>query len=178
MKKLFITIILLLFTACSNIQKNNFIPVKEILNKGFTFEPGDILILKKKLNLYSSFGHSAIVLGGGRVAEYPAYHYGYVEVGLSEWLEYCSDREIIVLRASLSEEQKSELEKLTLKYSTAKYGAFNKKFTTSEFYCSSYIWRIYYELGFDLNKDFSFFVLPYDFLKSNYLQKMKMQEVF
>ena len=176
MKKVIFILILLFFVGCTHLEKNTFTPVPEILNKGFTFEPGDILILKKKMNFHSEFGHSALVLEGGRVAEYPAYGYGYVEVGLNEWLEYCSSREIAILRAPLSDKQKIEFMQLIEEYSTAKYGVFNRKFGTEEFYCSSFVWRIYYDLGFDLDKDFKFLVLPYDFFKSEYLKKVKMQE--
>ncbi len=178
MKKIILILILLIFTGCSHLQRNTFTPVTEVLNKGFTFEPGDILILKKKINFHSEFGHSALVLEGGRVAEYPAYGYGYVEVGLSEWLEYCSSREMAVLRVPLSDEQKVEFMKLIEEYSTAKYGVFNRKFGTDEFYCSSFVWRVYYDLGFDLDKNFNFLVLPYDFLKSEYLKKVEMQETY
>lgn len=176
MKKIIICLLLIFLYSCTSIEKDSFTPVSKLMTEGFCFEEGDILILRKKMNLYSRFGHCALVLEGGRVAEYPAYGYGYMESNLSDWLEYCSSRDIIVLRADLTEEQKEEFRDLVQNYSYSKYGAFNKKFTTKEFYCSSYIWRIYYEMGIDLNEDFKFFIFPYDFVKSRYLKQIKMQE--
>ena len=47
---------------------------------------------------------------------------------------------------------------------------------TDGFYCSQYVWYIYYitaqEMGFelDLDSDGGSFVLPYDFINSPYLE--------
>lgn len=173
MKKTILLMISLIFFGCTNNKK--WESVKTIYNKGFSFEQGDILILKKKFTPYSLFGHSAIVLDKGRVAEYPAYGYGYIEVGISEWLEATLDRDLIVLRPKLNETQKNQLQEIIMSYSYSKYGVLNRKFGTSEFYCSSFIWRVYYDLGIDLDKNYKFFTLPYDFLKSTYLEN-KIEE--
>lgn len=173
MRKTTLIIISILFFGCANNRK--WEPVKTIYNSGFSFEKGDILILKKKLTPYSLFGHSAIVLDKGRVAEYPAYGYGYIEVGISEWLEATLDRDMIILRPKLNDNQKEQIQNIVENYSYSKYGVINKKFGTSEFYCSSFIWRVYYDLGIDLDKNYKYFTMPYDFLKSPYLEN-KIEE--
>jgi len=173
MKKLILILNLLFLIACSNISKKEFQPVEKIFNTGFNFQTGDILILKKQSNFYSFFGHSAIVLDNGKVGEYPAYGYGYIEIGLNDWLESTLHRDIIILRTNLSAEQKKALNESIWNYSDSKYGIFNKKMGTDEFYCSSFIWRIYYDLGIDLDKNFKFLVMPYDFLRSKELKQIK-----
>lgn len=175
MKKLIYLLYVLVLLGCNNLEKKTFSPVKEILTNGFKFQEGDILILNKLPSPYSIFGHSSIVLDGGKVGEYPLYGYGYIEIGLTDWLESSINREIIVLRANLTEKQKQDLKKLIFFYSEAKYGIFNKKLSTEEFYCSSFIWRIYYDLGINLDENFVFFVLPYDFLKSKNLMEIKRE---
>lgn len=178
MKKVILILNLMFLAACNNIEKKTFFPMEKIIDGGFRFQEGDILILNKLPNIYSVFGHSAIVLEGGKVGEFPLYGYGYIEIGLADWMEGSRDREITVLRAYLGENQKNELKKLIKFYSDAQYGIFNKKFSTEEFYCSSFIWRIYFDLGIDLDKTFKFFVLPYDFLRNKNLKKIKPEESY
>lgn len=173
MKKLILFFNLLFLFSCTSVSKKDFSPVKKIYNDGFKFQTGDILILKKQPNFYSIFGHSAIVLDNGKVGEYPAYGYGYIEIGLSDWLESSLDRDIIVLRADLSENQKLNINNSVWNYSSSKYGVINKKMGTDEFYCSSFIWRVYYDLGIDLDKEFKLLVMPYDFLETSELKKIK-----
>lgn len=175
MKNLILIFNLLFLFSCTNLNKKNFIPMKEVLDKGFSFEVGDILILNKVADFYSIFGHSALLLGE-TVVEYPAYGYGCIEASLTEWLEFSANRKITVLRANLDLKQKEQLIQEVYNYSDAKYGVFNRKMGTSEFYCSSFIWRVYYNLGINLDKNFKIFVLPYDFLKSKNLEAIKMQE--
>lgn len=174
MKKIIYILNIVLCISCTNLSKD-FLPVSKIYNEGFVFEEGDILILNKLANIYSLFGHSALVLDGGRVAEYPQYGYGYIEVGLGDWLESSLDRKIIVLRTDLTNNQRKRFVELIEEYSTGRYGIFNKKMSEEEFYCSSFVWKVYYELGIDLKKDFKFFVFPYDFLKSTKVEIVKKE---
>ncbi len=172
MKKTIFILTLLFAISCTNINKKDFTPVKNLYTNGFSFEEGDILILNKLANMYSVFGHSAIVLDKGKVGEYPMYGYGYIEVGLGEWIESSLDRSIIILRTDLDNEQKEKLKNLIIEYSTGVYGIFNKKISKEEFYCSSFVWKVYYELGIDLKENSNFFVFPYDFLKTDKLKKV------
>lgn len=62
------------------------------------------------------------------------------------------------------------------KYSNKKYKiVFNKK-NNDNFYCSQFIWYVYYktaaELGFylDLDSNKGLFIFPYDFINSQYLK--------
>lgn len=175
MKKIIILFISLICISCSNIEKNQWTGVSKVLETGFEFEEGDILILNKLPNIYSIFGHSGIVLENGSVGEYPIYGYGFIEVGLADWLESSVDRKIVVLRApNLTNEQKDILRESVDKYAFSKYGIFNKKMGTDEFYCSSFIWRIYYDMGIDLDKDFTYFVVPYDFFNTKLLKKQEI----
>ena len=62
------------------------------------------------------------------------------------------------------------------KYFGKNYKISSNKMNTDGFYCSQYIWYIYYitaqEMGFelDLDSDGGNFVLPYDFINSPYLE--------
>lgn len=172
MKKTIFILTLLFISSCSNISKKDFTSVESLYKNGFSFQEGDILILNKLPNVYSIFGHSAIVLDKGYVGEYPMYGYGYIEVGLGEWIESSLDRNIIVLRTNLDKEQKEKLKDLIIEYSTGRYGIFNKKMSKEEFYCSSFVWKVYYDIGIDLKENFNFFVFPYDFLKTSKLNKV------
>ena len=62
------------------------------------------------------------------------------------------------------------------KYFGKYYKISSDKMNTDGFYCSQYIWYIYYitaqEMGFelDLDSDGGSFILPYDFINSPYLE--------
>ena len=62
------------------------------------------------------------------------------------------------------------------KYFGKDYRISSDKMNTEGFYCSQYIWYIYYitaqEMGFelDLDSDGGPYVLPYDFINSPYLE--------
>ena len=79
--------------------------------------------------------------------------------------------------ASLKENKfKKRLVKNMEKYFGKDYKIHFNKLNTDGFYCSQYIWYIYYitaqEMGFelDLDSDGGPYVLPYDFINSPYLE--------
>ena len=91
------------------------------------------------------------------------------------WLE--EGRDILVLRyKDMTDEFRKRLIKNMGKYFGKDYRISSDKMNTEGFYCSQYIWYIYYitaqEMGFelDLDSDGGPYVLPYDFINSPYLE--------
>lgn len=173
MKKILLILFMLQFISCSNIPKPSFTSGRKFEHQGFSFEVGDVILVKKRANPFAMFGHCAIVYDDGKVAEYPRYGYGCISSSLPDWLSYFSKKEIIVLRANLTETQKEEINFLVYKYSKYKYGVIHSKLASDEFYCSSYIYKIYYDLGIKIS-DFKFLILPYDLYKSPVFTKLSL----
>ena len=167
--------ILILFSSCTNINKR-FEKSSDILFNGKSFELGDILVKEKEFSLLGFLGHTAIIIDENLVGDYPKFGEKYYEVNLQDWTK--DNRKIIVLRyKNMTSTFKELLKKNIKKYSNKKYKISSKKDNES-FYCSKYIWYIYFktanELGFylDLDDDKGTFVLLYDFLKNEFLEKV------
>lgn len=180
MKKIVLIIIYIFiiftFISCTNTKKSS-IKWKKIDKKKFflDIEPGDIIIKEKKLSLLGIFGHSAIIKDERTVVDYPKFGKSSYQIDIDYWLE--ENRDILVLRyKNMNDFFRKKLIENIDKYSNKKYKiVFNKK-NNDNFYCSQFIWYVYYktaaELGFylDLDSNKGLFIFPYDFINSQYLK--------
>jgi len=167
--------ILIFHTGCannkSNIKWNNIDTVKKNRTQ---IEIGDIIIKKKKFTPYSMFGHSAIFVTKDYIAEFPKIGMGFLLSTLNEW--DALDSEVIILRYNnISFNLQQEIIKNILDSRDKIYRfVFNKK-NNEYYYCSQFVWEIFYRSGknlnidIDLDGDGGLFVFPYDILKSDEL---------
>lgn len=164
--------IIFLFSACSN----NNIKWKKIGDELVTLnlQSGDIIIKEKELTPLGLFGHSAIMKTANIVLDYPKLGEKSYEIDIRHWLE--KNRDILVLRyKNFNPFFKEKLLENMDKYSSKNYKIIFDKTNNENFYCSQFIWYIYYktaqEFGFelDLDSDSGFFVFPYDFINSKEL---------
>lgn len=175
---LFYFISFFIFSACTNVK---FLTGEELEYRAYLLKVGDILIKEKNNSLLGIFGHSSIVLEDNMVGDYTKFGEKFSKIPLRNWLE--EDRGILVLRyAEINEEFQKRLLVNIEKFSIQNYGiSWNKK-NTSKFYCSSFIWYVYYitakEMGINLDLDSNkgLFVTPYDFIDNIFLINIFKEE--
>ncbi|WP_462350947.1 YiiX/YebB-like N1pC/P60 family cysteine hydrolase [Fusobacterium varium] len=159
--------------GCSNIPTKAWKEIKEpeiFLN----LSPGDIIIKEKEYNLLGIFGHAGIMMTERLIVDYPKLGAGISVMDINLWLE--KERRFIILKFNDKDElfEKKLLKNLQEYISyDKKYKVFINKRNESGFYCSQFIWYIYYKTGLDTGKTIDIdsnggiFVLPYDFIMSN-----------
>ena len=177
---------LIFLTACSGVQtvpkyeKKDNVTWKKVEGSVIVLplEAGDIIIKEKTVNPIGMFGHVAIMKDDRTVVDYPKFGNKSYTIDISYWLE--KGRDILVLRyKDMNEEFKKRLIKNMDKYFGKNYKISSDRLNTDGFYCSQYIWYIYYvtakEMGLelDLDSDGGNYVLPYDFIDSPYLEIIK-----
>ena len=108
------------------------------------------------------------------VYDYPKLGEKSYAVDIDYWLE--KDRKILILRyKNMTDEFRTKLLENMKKYFGKKYEISSNKNNTDGFYCSQYIWYVYYitakELGYelDLDSDGGKYIFPYDFINSSFL---------
>ncbi len=185
MKKKLYKILLLfslifIFSACSNISNKN-IKWKEIdSSKGtfFTFKTGDIILKEKRFSPIGMFGHCGIMKNDWVLVDYPKLGEKSYNIDVDLWLE--ENRDILILRyKNMNEIFEKKLVENLEKYSGKKYKIVFDKKNSDTFYCSQFIWFVYYitaqELGFNLDIDSNkgIIVFPYDFINSKELKIIK-----
>ena len=182
-KIILILINLLIFTACSTVktvpkyEKKDNVTWKEVKPPVIVLdlEPGDIIVKEKTINPIGMFGHVAVMKNDKIIVDYPKFWNKSYTIDIDYWLE--EGRDILVLRyKDMNDEFKKRLIKNMEKYFGKDYKMHFNKLNTDGFYCSQYIWYIYYitaqEMDFELDLDSNGgnFVLPYDFINSPYLE--------
>lgn len=177
------TIFMLLFlsvfiTGCSSIPAEKWNTPQVIRKNSFLLEPGDILIKKKGAGFLEYFGHCGIVVNNFYIAEFPKVGYGMIFTPIENWLS--GKRKVVVLRMKTSSpELKRELAEEIMVDSDKPYKLFINKKKDNGFYCSQFIWNIYYSSSsytgsaVDLDSNGGFFVFPYDFWASDYLKEVQ-----
>lgn len=145
-------------------------------------EPGDILIIQKDLsNPLAWFGHSALVMEDGMLGEYPRVGFGFFKREIYSWLERRTQgKQFSVLRfKNMSPDFEKALMENIIKYANKDYIIASK--TSDEgFYCSQFIWFLYYktalDMGYslDIDSDSGFVVTPYDLLSKEYFNKIEI----
>ena len=165
-----VVIFLLLFVGCSNIPKRAW---KEVDNKKnfLNIEAGDIILKKREPTFLGLFGHTGVMKTDRLVVDYPKLGETIKVVDIDYWLE--KDRKFIILRYIGMEEKFKERFLKNLN----EYIELNRPYkinfdvkSEKGFYCSQFIWYIYYktaiELGVPLKNDNYFLFFPYDFVYS------------
>ena len=177
MNKFILSFLLLLFSGCSSIPKSSWKTPSEIKKNCFSFKSGDILIKQKDFGFLEWFGHCGILVDDCIVADFPKLGTGMHMFHINDWA--AKERKIIVLRLiNCTPEFKSELIKNIFKASDKNYKLVLNKKDNSGYYCSQFIWEIYYStakqfnLNLDIDRDKGFIVFPYDFYNSKYLEEV------
>jgi hypothetical protein len=136
-------------------------------------QTGDIIITSKDWkNPISWFGHSAVMVNRDTVGEYPKLYYGYYETEIGLWLSH--KKEFTVLRYKNFDADFRRVFLQNLQNARHKTYQIVSKTNGENFYCSQYIWYLYWktarDLGYelDVDKNGGFLVTPYDLLNSNY----------
>lgn len=137
---------------------------------------GDVIITSKDWSKpISWFGHSAVMISRYKVGEYPQLCSGYYETDAILWLN--KKKEFSVLRYKRFDEKFKAAFLNNLPSTKYKQYKIVDKTNGSSFYCSQYIWYLYWktakDLGYDLDidKDGGYFVTPYDLLNSKYFER-------
>lgn len=138
---------------------------------------GDIIITNKDWTKpISWFGHSAVMISRYKVGEYPQAYAGYYETDAIFWLS--NKKEFNVLRYKAFDEKFKVAFLKNLPRTKYKRYKIVDKTNSSAFYCSQYIWYLYWktakDLGYelDIDKDGGYFVTPFDILNSKYFNKV------
>lgn len=170
--KIIILFFLLIFTSCSNIPKNSWKKINNTNNKiFFNIETGDIILKKRQSNFLGLFGHVGVMKTPRLVVDYPKLGESLRVTDINYWLE--QDRDFIILRYigmnKLFEKNFIEILNKYIKLKRPYKINFNLK-TDNGFYCSQFIWFIFYQtenkLYINNLKDDSFLFFPYDFVYS------------
>ncbi|TDT71375.1 permuted papain-like amidase YaeF/Yiix C92 family enzyme [Hypnocyclicus thermotrophus] len=181
LKIIFLIINIFLFQGCKVISKNiQWQNIETIRKNKQELETGDILILSKKIGTYTWLGHSAIYLKEyDVVAEYPQIFHGFYYVKLNDWLNAVSDRKIKILRyKEINKKFKNKIFEVIENNKNKRYKVVLNKKNNNGFYCSQWVWYIFYKTGIEFNKNIDLdsdggpIVYPYDFLYSNKLYKV------
>ncbi len=117
---------------------------------------GDVIITSKNWkNPMSWFGHSAVMVSRYKVGEYPKLCHGYYETDVISWIS--KKKEFTVLRyKAFNEKFKTAFLKNLPDTKHKQYRIVEKTYGRA-FYCSQYIWYLYWktakDLGYDLDID-------------------------
>lgn len=185
-KRFSVLVVAIIFMGCSNLKekiewKNPNLPLKMKDNKLYLgdnildIQEGDILIKEKQNTFLGLLGHSAIVIKNYLIVDYPKIGYSAEIIPINLWLE--ENRKFLILRyKNIDDEFRRKLFENIKKNLDKKYRiSFDKK-SNNSFYCSKFIWYIYYTTGkdfgveIDLDGNGGYFILPYDFLESSKLE--------
>ncbi len=174
MKIIKIILLIIILTGCSNLNKKE-IPWKKSKENLFyidNLKTGDILVKKKVwYSPISWFGHSAVMISDSEVGEYPKLGENYTQTNITDW--FFDNKKVVILRYKFFDKKfEKEFLKNVKKYKGKIYRITLDKYDEKNFYCSKYIWFLFYktskEMGYKL--DFKvkkkYIVFPYDLLYS------------
>jgi len=181
MSKIFLIFLSFLFLqSCSNFDQQWVLdnPKKNRDLKKIEF--GDIILTEKNWkNPMSWFGHSAIMIDNYRVGEYPSPFEDYHEMDVIIWLAYKSNDYSVLRYKNFDEKFSRFFKKNLITFKNKKY-CFTDKKNPDSFYCSKFIWHLFWktasDLGYSLDIDVSkgYFVTPYDLMHSKYFRKVEI----
>ncbi|WP_410207323.1 YiiX/YebB-like N1pC/P60 family cysteine hydrolase [Fusobacterium sp.] len=180
MKIIKILIFIILLSGCSNLGKNIseekkifWTEARDARKKIYKLRIGDIIVKNRVLTSITSwFGHAAVVISPWTIGEYPMIGEGFVQYPVFQWLD--EDRKIAVLRYRYMTKEFSRRFLLNVKkYSDRDYKITLDKNNSNEFYCSQYVWFLYYHTAKEVKDpyfDYDFkkndkLILPYDLLE-------------
>ena len=177
-----IGLIFSLFISCQSIDpKYNWYTPKEVIENQDKLEPGDILILSKKSNLHSMWGHSSVLNKEKNIVEFPSYSIGYSESPI--FTLQTSDRKIAIFRLKdIDDNFKKALFEEIDKTVTKPYGlTFDKNFD-KRLYCSQFVYLVFKKAGItvnreiDLDSDGGLWVMPFDIMDSPLLENISLSD--
>ncbi|MBC2851919.1 hypothetical protein H5J22_10975 [Cetobacterium sp. 8H] len=177
MKILYYFIILMIIGCSNNTRK--WYPTKTAIFNSSSFQVGDIIVKDKLItDPISWMGHSSVIVDNNIIGDFPKLGQSYYTVDLNSWLNE-PERHVVVLRYEHFDEKfkKKFLENVEI-YGKGKYEISFSKKTSDNFYCSKFVWFLFYktaqDLGYnlDLDSDGGFIVFPYDFLNSPFLKEV------
>ncbi|MCH9645208.1 MAG: hypothetical protein K0U08_00965 [Proteobacteria bacterium] len=176
-KTLSLIAIYLFLSGCASINEKWSIDQKLFKSNTGNLQIGDIVITSKDWkNPMSWFGHSAVMVSKYIVGEYPEPCYGYYETDIILWLR--KKKDFTALRYKNFDDKFKKTFLNNLPETKNKEYKITNKTDNSSFYCSQYIWHLYWktakDLGYelDIDRDGGYFVTPYDLLNSNYFNKV------
>ncbi|WP_297407961.1 hypothetical protein [uncultured Cetobacterium sp.] len=168
LKKMLILFLIITFSGCSSIKKSKWHSINK-RNIYLNIEPGDILIKEKEFSIYGLFGHCGIMEDEDTVIDYPRIGQRGYKISLNYWLEM--NRKILILRyKKMNNKFRKDLINNLKKYSFHNYAISFNKYNSHEFYCSQYVWFVFYKtaqensFNLDIDKNGGLFVFPYDLI--------------
>lgn len=187
--KILIFLIFATIIGCSGNKIDNqkwkeisLIKVKEIYKDSIDWslvKTGDILVQETDGTFLGWFGHCGLVVSEKAVAEIPKLGEKVYYRDIDDWKQM---RRVAVLRYK---DIDSDLRKTIFKNAKKSIGrsyGFTSKKGSNVYYCSQYIWNIYYISGkeskreIDIDSNGGFLVMPYEFLKSDELEIVDMMK--
>lgn len=134
---------------------------------------GDIVVTPPDINPISWFGHSAVVVSKNNIGEYPNLTLDYVETNIKLWFSE-KNRYAVLRYKKFDSNFERQFLKNVAQIKDKSYGISDKT-SDKKFYCSQYVWYLYWktaeDLGYqlDLSINDEYLVLPYEFLQSKQL---------
>lgn len=156
--------------GCSTIPKTAWKDIKNNEKIYLNLKAGDIIIKEKQFSFLGMFGHVGIMKNENLIVNYPKLGKNIEILDINYWLE--KNRKFLVLRylEMTPEFQKQLLFNLNYYiYKNFSYKIHLNKYSDNGFYCSQFIWFLYFKTAQDLkinwNSKDSFIIFPYDFLE-------------
>ncbi|MGL4946532.1 MAG: YiiX/YebB-like N1pC/P60 family cysteine hydrolase [Cetobacterium sp.] len=142
-------------------------------------QQGDIIIKNKLFSdPLSWLGHSSIMINSTHIGDFPMPGKNYYTITANSWLNE-KDRKIIVLRyKNFNDIFKQQFSYNIKKYGSGKYRTSFFKKNDKDFYCSKFVWFLFYKTAKDLNyhldldDDGGLIIFPFDFIGSNDLEQI------
>lgn len=171
MKKLFLIFLLFSCIACSSTKRIKWDKAEKLIEKKSKIKIGDIIIKERGIGWLAWFGHCGIVVADEEIAEYPQIGLGFYLSSFEDWISF--QRKVKVLRLkNMSNAFRLELMKQIFFIKSKPYAITFDKKNKNKFYCSQFIWYVFFKAGkkfnrdIDLDSDKGFLVTPYDLLYS------------
>jgi hypothetical protein len=168
----------LFLSGCASLDEKLSIDKKTFKENTNNLQMGDIIITSKNWKRpISWFGHSAVMASKYKVGEYSGFRYDYYETDIILWLK--KKKAFTALRYKHFDNKFKNIFLKNLNETKNKEYKITNKTDSSSFYCSQYIWYLFWKTAKDLNynldidKNGGYFVTPYDLLNSNYFDKVE-----
>lgn len=181
LKKICLFVFLLyMIIGCSN-NRYSWQPTDVAIANSYKLQTGDIIIKDKLItDPISWLGHSSVMVSDTHIGDFPMPGNEYYTISVKAWLNE-PNREVIVLRYPYFNQQfKETFLKNVEKYGHGKYRISFFKEKPADFYCSKFVWFLFYktakDLGYDLDLDSNkgLIVFPYNFLNSENLKQINL----
>lgn len=177
-KLFFFTLLLITVIGCSN-NTYKWESTQTAISNSYKLQTGDIIIKDKLItDPISWLGHSSVMISDTHIGDFPMPGSDYYTVNVRTWLNE-PNRKVIVLRYPYFNQQFKEMFlKNVEKYGHGEYEFSFFKDSDNNFYCSKFVWFLFYktaeDLGYnlDLDSDKGIFIFPYDFLNSENLEQV------